>query len=59
MGVQAMGAGYDSIQFGAGITPDMITLGLGSLMLRVGADGDEIHHNFDTSNALAPNPSEF
>ncbi|HEY4720840.1 MAG TPA: calcium-binding protein, partial [Anaerolineae bacterium] len=55
-GVQVMGAGYNSIQFGAGITSDMITLGLGSLMLRVGTDGDVIHiANFDPSNALAPN----
>ena len=46
----------DVIQFGPGITSGMITLGLGSLMLRVGNSGEVIHiMNFDPSNALAPN----
>jgi len=56
MGEQILVAGYDSINFGAGITSDMITLGLGSLMLRIGTNGDVIHiENFDPTNALAPN----
>ena len=56
MGVQVLGAGYSSINFGPGITSSMVTLGLGSLMLRVGNNGDVIHiENFDPSNALAAN----
>lgn len=35
--------GLDVLQFGAGITPDMISLSLGSLAISVGADGDVIH----------------
>lgn len=53
MGIQHVPEGIDRIQFGTGITSDMITLGLGSLMLRVGTNGDELHiDNFDPSNAL-------
>lgn len=56
MGVQIMGAGYNSINFGPGITSSMITLGLGSLMLRVGNSGDVIHiENFNPNEALAAN----
>jgi Ca2+-binding RTX toxin-like protein len=44
-----------TLQFGAGITPDQITLGVGSLMLRVGSGGDTIHiEGFDPQNALNP-----
>lgn len=51
MGVQDIPDGIDRIRFGAGITPEMITLGLGSLMLRIGSNGDEIHiDDFDPSN---------
>jgi len=35
--------GTDTIQFGAGITPDSLSLGLGSLLVRVGDQGDAIH----------------
>jgi VCBS repeat-containing protein len=35
--------GSDTIQFGAGITPDSLSLGLGSLLVRVGDQGDAIH----------------
>lgn len=35
--------GLDLLQFGEGITPDMISLGLGSLAISVGNDGDVIH----------------
>jgi Ca2+-binding RTX toxin-like protein len=45
--------GNSVIRFGAGITPDMISLGVGSLLLRVGDNGDAIHvDGFDPSNAL-------
>jgi VCBS repeat-containing protein len=36
-------SGTDTIQFGAGITPDSLSLGLGSLLVRVGDQGDAIH----------------
>ena len=36
-------AGMDTVAFGCGITPDMLTLGLGSLLIRVGDGGDAIH----------------
>jgi VCBS repeat-containing protein len=35
--------GTDTIQFGAGITPDSLSLGLGSLLVRVGDQGEAIH----------------
>jgi VCBS repeat-containing protein len=42
----------NSIEFGSGITPDMITLGQGSLLLRIGHGGDAIHlEGFDPSDA--------
>jgi Ca2+-binding RTX toxin-like protein len=44
----------DTIQFGQGITPDSLTLGVGSLLVRVGGAGDAIHiEGFDPSDALA------
>ncbi|MHB1677396.1 MAG: lipase family protein [Sulfuriferula sp.] len=46
----------DIIQFGPGITASMITLGLGSLMLRVGSSGEVVHiMDFNPADALAPN----
>ena len=33
----------NTIEFGAGITADMLSLGLGSLLIRVGSSGDAIH----------------
>jgi Ca2+-binding RTX toxin-like protein/uncharacterized membrane protein YkoI len=60
MGVQVLGGGYNRIQFGPGITSNMITLGLGSLMLRIGTNGDVIHiPNFNPSNALDNNFHTF
>lgn len=45
--------GVTTIQFGAGITSDMLTLGLGSLLIRVGSEGDAIHLiNFDPNDAF-------
>ncbi|MBI4190070.1 MAG: putative Ig domain-containing protein, partial [Betaproteobacteria bacterium] len=35
--------GANTISFGAGITPDSITLDLGSLLIHVGSNGDAIH----------------
>jgi Ca2+-binding RTX toxin-like protein len=59
-----LGDGIDSIQdtvgegnrlvFGAGIAAQDITLGIGSLLLRVGSNGDAIHiQGFDPSNPSA------
>lgn len=33
----------NTVHFGPGISPDMLTLGLGSLLIRVGTSGDAIH----------------
>ena len=42
-----------TLEFGPGVTPDMITLGIGSLLVRVGSSNDEVHiEGFDPSNAL-------
>jgi Ca2+-binding RTX toxin-like protein len=50
--IVAAGSG-DTIVFGSGITSDMITLGIGSLMLRIGPDGQRVHiEGFDPSDAL-------
>lgn len=44
--------GGGTLLFGNGITSDMVSLGLGSLMLKVGDQGDIIHiDNFDASDA--------
>ncbi|HXZ97133.1 MAG TPA: calcium-binding protein [Burkholderiales bacterium] len=49
--------GTNTIAFGAGITPDSISLGLGSLLLRVGNQGGAIHiDDFDPNDVFA-NPS--
>jgi Ca2+-binding RTX toxin-like protein len=46
--------GYDKLVFGPGITQSDISLGLGSLMLRVGEGRDVIHiEGFDASNAAS------
>ncbi|HEX6963091.1 MAG TPA: putative Ig domain-containing protein [Lacipirellula sp.] len=37
------GAEGNVVQFGAGITPDMLSLGLGSLLIRVGGSGGALH----------------
>jgi Ca2+-binding RTX toxin-like protein len=45
--------GADTIAFGEGITADSLSLGIGSLLVRVGSDGDAIHiEGFDPTNAL-------
>gem|GEM_PF-6451012 len=44
----------NTLQFGSGITPDMISLGLGSLLLRVGPGEDAVHiEGFDPNNPFA------
>ena len=43
------------VQFGVGIAPAMLSLGKGSLMIRVGDNGDELHLvNFNPDNVYAP-----
>ena len=51
---EATGPGTgNTIVFGPGITAGDITLGLGSLLIRVGTGGDAIHlQNFDPANVL-------
>jgi Ca2+-binding RTX toxin-like protein len=45
--------GVTTIEFGSGITADMLTLGLGSLVIRVGDEGDAIHVlNFNPNDAF-------
>lgn len=45
--------GNDVLQFGAGIEPKDISLGLGSLLLRIGNGSDAVHiEGFDPSNPL-------
>jgi Ca2+-binding RTX toxin-like protein len=47
------------IQFGPGITPADLSLGVGSLLLRVGSGGDAIHlTTFDPANAYGPHTIE-
>jgi Ca2+-binding RTX toxin-like protein len=43
----------NTVEFGAGIAPTDLTLDLGSLLIRVGTNGDAIHlTNFDPANVL-------
>jgi Ca2+-binding RTX toxin-like protein len=52
--------GTDGIAFGPGITPDMLTLGLGSMLIRVGENGDTIHvDGFDPEDARASGNIEY
>ena len=45
--------GTDGVLFGPGITPEMLTLSLGSLRINVGQDGDAIHlDNVDPDDAV-------
>lgn len=45
--------GLDTLAFGDGIAPDMLTLGLGSLLIRVGESGDAIHiEGFDPNDVV-------
>ncbi|MBU1195729.1 MAG: putative Ig domain-containing protein, partial [Proteobacteria bacterium] len=51
--------GIDTIQFGEGITADSISLGLGSLLLRIGDQGDQIHiENFNPDDPIASSAIE-
>ena len=44
---------FSTLRFGAGITQDMVTLGIGSFMIRVGSSGDIIHiENFNPNDVL-------
>ena len=46
--------GDDTLAFGAGITADALSLGIGSLLIRVGDSGDAIHiDGFDADDAAA------
>ncbi|MBE0613463.1 MAG: hypothetical protein IH604_07350 [Burkholderiales bacterium] len=46
--------GDDTLAFGAGITADALSLGIGSLLLRIGDSGDAIHiDGFDADDAAA------
>ena len=49
----------NTLQFGSGITPTDLSLGLGSLLIRVGTNGDAVHiQNFDPSNPYGPHAIE-
>ena len=52
--------GSDVIAFGPGITPESLTLGLGSLLIKVGNTGDAIHlDGFDPANARSSGTIEY
>ncbi|MGE3154314.1 MAG: calcium-binding protein [Nitrospiraceae bacterium] len=56
---QALPGEGNSLQFGAGITPADLSLGLGSLVIRVGAGGDAIHlTSFDPADVFGPRAIE-
>jgi len=45
-----------AVSFGSGVTPAMLSLGLGSLLIRVGDSGDELHiADFNPNDAYANN----
>jgi Ca2+-binding RTX toxin-like protein len=45
----------NALVFGEGITPDSLSLGLGSLLIQVGNNGDAIHiESFDPNDAYGP-----
>jgi Ca2+-binding RTX toxin-like protein len=49
----------NTVEFGAGIAPTDLSLGVGSLLIRVGTNGDAIHlTNFDPTNVLGPRTIE-
>ncbi|MDP2810165.1 MAG: putative Ig domain-containing protein [Rhodocyclaceae bacterium] len=51
--------GDDTLQFGPGIVPEDISLGLGSLLLRIGGGGDAVHiEGFDPSAPLSTSAIE-
>ncbi|MHB0986531.1 MAG: putative Ig domain-containing protein [Sulfuricella sp.] len=50
----------DTIEFGTGITPEMLSLGLGSMLIRIGTSGDEIHlTQFDPNDALSSHVQSY
>ncbi|MEK7414013.1 MAG: calcium-binding protein, partial [Planctomycetota bacterium] len=50
------GQPVSAVSFGSGIAPSMLSLGLGSLLVRVGDSGDELHiADFNPDDAYAPN----
>lgn len=52
--------GNDVLQFGAGIAPEDISLGLGSLLLRIGNGSDAVHiEGFDPTNPLGSLAIEY
>jgi Ca2+-binding RTX toxin-like protein len=52
--------GSDTLAFGEGITPDVLTLELGSLLIRVGEGGDAIHlESFDPNDVFGSRIIEF
>jgi Ca2+-binding RTX toxin-like protein len=52
--------GSDVIGFGPGIAPESLTLGLGSMRIRVGEGGDAIHiDGFDPANARGSGNIEY
>ncbi len=56
--VALLGEG-NRIAFGAGITPDSLSLGIGSLLIRVGNGGDAIHlATFDPNDVYGPHSIE-
>ena len=51
--------GVDTLQFGSGITPDSLSFGLGSLLVRVGNQGDAIHiESFNPDDPLSSSSIE-
>ncbi len=49
----------NTLQFGTGITAADLSLGVGSLLIRVGTNGDALHlTNFDPANVLGPRTIE-
>jgi len=51
--------GTNTLEFGAGIHPADLSLDLGSLLMRIGTDGDALHlSNFDPNNVLGPRTIE-
>jgi Ca2+-binding RTX toxin-like protein len=51
--------GTDTLEFGAGITPDSLTLDIGSLLIHVGTGGDAVHiANYDQGSGVYRVPIE-
>ena len=51
--------GTNTLEFGAGITPEDLSLDIGSLLMHIGTNGDALHlSNFDPNNVLGPRTIE-